>query len=209
MKFVAIFAVAAVFAGAYAGIGDRLRCRACESTLKLIHDGIQNSAPVQQKVVSVIVGWCKKIAPRLGKEETYCNDLALQGSRIVQQLLEKLDSKNCQTLKLCEAFNGMEALEQSSDMEALTDVEQLGIGDGIRQKICDTCVATVTKTRELLLSKLPQFAEKMNLCGLLQKPDLVEECKANLAQHIAELAKFITGEAEPRAICVSYHLCQA
>jgi len=217
MKFVIV--VLAVFVGCakadWFGSAAGYGCSACEKTLAVITEGVVDSKKGQDYVISTIYGWCQQVTQRLNKPESECDTIITTANNVIAKFLQMVNPANCQKLDLCATVSGSLSLNGINNLVSTIESVQRRPAkrsldfNSIRDYVCNTCVNAITKIRDGLVNKLPELVEKLNLCSLLQKPELVKDCKENVPVYSKDLADFITGTAEPKTVCTGVRLCQA
>jgi len=187
-------------------------CSACENTLQAISHAVVESKQVQDSVVGGVYGWCKKITERLQKPVSECDSIVTSANTVVAKFQELVNPANCKKVDLCNTVSGSLSLNGINSffrsLERGMSKRSLDFNN-IRDYLCNTCVNAITKIRDALINKLPELVEKLNLCSLLQKPELVAQCKQNVPVYSKDLADFITGTAAPKSVCAGLSLCQA
>jgi len=190
-------------------------CSACEKTLSVISEGVEDSKKGQDYVISTVYGWCKKATQRLGKPESECDTIITTANKVIANFLVLVDPGNCKLVDLCATVSGSLSLNGITNLvDTIESIERRPAKrsldfNTIRDYVCNTCVNAISKIRDSLVNKLPELVEKLNLCSLLQKPELVQDCKENVPVYSKDLADFITGTAAPKTVCTNVHLCQA
>jgi len=213
---IVVFAVAIGCANAdWFGTATGYGCSACEKTLKSIGDVVVESKNTQEYVVNTVYGWCKQATERLGKPASDCDSIVTGANNVVAKFLEIVNPANCKKVDLCNtvsgslSVNGLNSLVNKIESIVTRPAKRSLDFNSIRDYVCNACVNGVTNIRDALINKLPELVEKLNLCSLLQKPELVADCKKNVPVYSKDLADFITGTASPKDVCTQIHVCQA